>query len=93
MQKWSDLSNSQKGAIIEFRAKDVSISKTAKFVKGLRAAAVKVYRAWQNGTVQNQRRDKCGTLRGINDKGKQRLRKYVRANRRAIVQQLTAQMN
>ncbi|GFY33665.1 uncharacterized protein TNCV_4593771 [Trichonephila clavipes] len=54
MQKRSDLSDVPKGRIIGFRAKGGSISETAEFVNCSRAAVVKVYRAWQNGTVQNQ---------------------------------------
>ncbi|GBN69217.1 hypothetical protein AVEN_252238-1 [Araneus ventricosus] len=93
MQKRSDLSDVQKGMIIGFRAKGGSISETANFVKYLRAAVVKVYRAWQYGTIQNQRRGTCGAPRSIDDRGERRLRRCVRANRRATVQQLTAQTN
>ncbi|GBL95678.1 hypothetical protein AVEN_644-1 [Araneus ventricosus] len=45
------------------------------------------------GTIQNQRRGTCGAPRAIDDRGKRRLRRCVRANRRATVEQLTAQMN
>ncbi|GFU16428.1 transposable element Tcb1 transposase [Trichonephila clavipes] len=69
MQKRSDLSDVQKGMIIGFRAKGGSISETAEFVNCSRATVVKVYRAWQNGTVQNQRRGKCGAPRAIDDRG------------------------
>ncbi|GBN36413.1 hypothetical protein AVEN_167235-1 [Araneus ventricosus] len=93
MQKCSDLSDVQKGMIIGFRAKGGSISETANFVNCSRAAVVKVYRAWQYGTIQNQRRGKCGAPRAIVDRGERRLRRCVRANRRATVEQLTAQMN
>ncbi|GFU66833.1 transposable element Tcb1 transposase [Trichonephila clavipes] len=57
------------------------------------AAVVKVYRAWQNGTVQNQGRGKCGAPRAIDDRGERRLRRCVRADRRATVEQLTTKMN
>ena len=93
MQKRSDLSDVQKGMIIGFRAKGGSISETANFVNCSRAAVVKVYRAWKNGTIQNQRRGKCGAPRAIDGRGERRLRRCVRANRRATVEQLTAQMN
>ncbi|GBN81343.1 hypothetical protein AVEN_1372-1 [Araneus ventricosus] len=93
MQKRSDLSDVQKGMIIGFRAKGGSISETANFVICSRAAAVKVYRAWQYGTIQNQRRGTCGPPRAIDDRGERKLRRCVRANRRATVEQLTAQMN
>ncbi|KFM83329.1 Transposable element Tcb1 transposase, partial [Stegodyphus mimosarum] len=79
--------------IIGFRAKGGSISETAEFVNCSRAAVVKVYRAWQNGTVQNQRRGKCGAPRAIDDRGERRLRRCVRADRRATVEQLTTKMN
>ncbi|GFV38073.1 uncharacterized protein TNCV_1410501 [Trichonephila clavipes] len=93
MQKRSDLSDVQKGMIIGFRAKGGSISETAEFVNCSRATVVKVYRAWQNGTVQNQRRGKCGAPRAIDDRGERRLRRCVRADRRATVEQLTTKMN
>ncbi|GFV81429.1 transposable element Tcb1 transposase [Trichonephila clavipes] len=66
---------------------------TAEFVNCSRATVVKVYRAWQNGTVQNQRRGKCGAPRAIDDRGERRLRRCVRADRRATVEQLTTKMN
>ena len=93
MQKRSDLSDIQKGMIIGFRAKGGSISETANFVNCSRAAVVKVFRAWQNGTIQNQRRGKCGAPRAIDGRGERRLRRCVLKNRRATVEQLTAQMN
>ncbi|GBN66291.1 hypothetical protein AVEN_102345-1 [Araneus ventricosus] len=68
MQKRSDLSDVQKGMIIGFRAKGGSISETANFVNCSRAAVVKLYREWQYGTIQNQRRGTCGAPRAIDDK-------------------------
>ncbi|GBO06883.1 hypothetical protein AVEN_174953-1 [Araneus ventricosus] len=93
MQKRSDLSDIQKSMIIGFRAKGGSISETANFVHCSRAAVVKVYRAWQYGIIQNQRRGTCGGPRAIHGIGERRLRRCVRANRRATVEQLTSQMN
>ncbi|GFX00420.1 transposable element Tcb1 transposase [Trichonephila clavipes] len=93
MQKRSDLSDVQKGMIMGFRVKGGSISETAEFVNCSHAAVVKVYRAWQNGTVQNQRRSKCGAPRAIDDRGERRLRRCVRADRRATVEQLTTKMS
>ncbi|GBN95505.1 hypothetical protein AVEN_139162-1 [Araneus ventricosus] len=93
MQKRSDLSDVQKSMIIGFRTKGGSISETANFVNCSRAAVVKVYHAWQYGTIQNQRRGTCGAPRAIDDRRERRLRRCVRANRRATVEQLTAQMN
>ncbi|XP_071041721.1 uncharacterized protein [Parasteatoda tepidariorum] len=93
MQKRSDLSDVQKGMIIGFRAKGGGTSETTYFVNCSRAAVVKVYRARQNGTVQNKRRGTCGAPRGIDDRGERRLRRCVQANRRATVEQLIAQMN
>ncbi|GFV04569.1 HTH_Tnp_Tc3_2 domain-containing protein [Trichonephila clavipes] len=88
MQKWSDLSDVQKG----FRVQGGSISETAKFVNCLCAAMVKEYCAWKNGSDQNQRRDKCAPL-AIADRDEQRLRRYIRENRRATFEILTTQMN
>ncbi|GBM52144.1 hypothetical protein AVEN_265621-1 [Araneus ventricosus] len=81
MQKRSDLSDVQKGMIIGFWAKGGSISETANFVNCSHAAVVKVYHAWQYGTIQNQRRGTCGAPRAIDDSGERRLRRCVRANR------------
>ncbi|GBL57127.1 hypothetical protein AVEN_187229-1 [Araneus ventricosus] len=93
MQKRSDLSDVQKVMIIGFRAKGGSILEMANFVNCSRAAVVKVYCAWQYGTIQNQRRGTCGAPWAIDDRGERRLRRCIRANRRATVEQLTAQMN
>ncbi|GBO26819.1 hypothetical protein AVEN_245234-1 [Araneus ventricosus] len=90
MQKRSDLSDVQKGMIIGFRAKGGSILEMANFVNCSPAAVVKEYRAWQYGTIQNQRRGTCGAPRAIDER---RLRRCGQANRRATVEQLTAQMN
>ncbi|GBO29083.1 hypothetical protein AVEN_184010-1 [Araneus ventricosus] len=79
--------------IIGFRAKGGSISETANFVNCSRAAVVKVYRAWQYGTIQNQRRGTCVAPRAIDDRAKRRLRRNVRANRCTTVEQLTTHMN
>ncbi|GFY12057.1 transposable element Tcb1 transposase [Trichonephila clavipes] len=71
----------------------ISISETVKLVNSLCAAVVKVYHAWRNGTVQNQRRGKCGAPRAIDDRGERRMRRCVRANRRAAVEKMIYQMN
>ncbi|GFW18447.1 DDE_3 domain-containing protein [Trichonephila clavipes] len=88
MLKRSDLSDVEKGMIIGFRVKGGSISETAKFVKCSLAAIVKVFRAWKNGTVQNQCRGKCGAPRVTDDRSERRLWRCVRANRRATVEKL-----
>ncbi|GFS90003.1 transposable element Tcb1 transposase [Trichonephila clavipes] len=82
MQKWSDLSDVQKGMIIGFPDKDGGISETAKFVNCLRATVVKLYHAWQNKTVQNQRRGKCGAPRDMDDREERRLWRCVWVKRR-----------
>ncbi|GBN13624.1 hypothetical protein AVEN_141347-1 [Araneus ventricosus] len=79
--------------ITGFRAKGGSISETTNFVNCSRAAVVKLYRAWQYGTIQNQRRVACGAPRAIDDRGERRLRRCIRANKRATVEPLSAQMN
>ncbi|XP_055932068.1 uncharacterized protein LOC129962346 [Argiope bruennichi] len=92
MQKRSDLSDLQKGMIIGFRDKGGSISEMANFINCSRADGVKVYRALQNGTVQNQRHGKCGAPWTIDGRDERRLRRYF-SNRCAAMEQLTAQMN
>ncbi|KAI4885477.1 hypothetical protein NFI96_007017 [Prochilodus magdalenae] len=82
-----------KGMIIGFRAKGGSISETAQFVNCSRAAVVKVYREWTNGTIANKRRGNCGAPRAIDVGGELRLRKCAREDQHATVEQLTARMN
>ncbi|KAL1434046.1 hypothetical protein MTO96_012040 [Rhipicephalus appendiculatus] len=72
--------------IIGFRAKCGSLPETAKFAHCLRAAVVKVYRAWQHGTFHNQRRGRWGAPWAIDDRGQRRLRRSVRANTNSISQ-------
>nr|XP_042895018.1 uncharacterized protein LOC122268773 [Parasteatoda tepidariorum] len=79
--------------IIGLRTKGGSISETTDFVNCSRAAVVKVYRAWQNGTIQNKRRGTCGAPRAKDSRGERRLRRCVQTNRRATVEQLTVRMN
>ena len=93
MGKRGDLSELQKGMIIGFRAKGGSISETAQFVNCSRAAVVKVYREWTNGTIANKRRGNCGAPRAIDVGGELRLRKCAREDQHATVEQLTARMN
>ncbi|XP_044138724.1 leydig cell tumor 10 kDa protein homolog isoform X1 [Bufo gargarizans] len=93
MGKRGDLSEFQKGMIIGFRAKGGSISETAQFVNCSRAAVVKVYGEWINGTLVNKRRGNCGAPRAIDVKGERRLRGCVREDEHATVEQLTARMN
>ncbi|XP_055944462.1 uncharacterized protein LOC129975424 [Argiope bruennichi] len=93
VQKRSDLSDVQKDMIIVFVDKGGGISETANFINCSRAAVMKIYHAWQNGTIQKQLRGKCGTPRAIDGRGERRLWRCVRANRCATVEQLTTQMN
>ncbi|GFX63346.1 transposable element Tcb1 transposase [Trichonephila clavipes] len=71
---------------------DVMQKRSGLFAVHKGAIVVKVYRAWQNGTIQQELRDKCGAPRGRDDGGELRLKTYVRANRYATVEQLTTQM-
>lgn len=75
MPKQRDLCDVQKGMIIGFQAKGGSISEMANYVTCSRAAVVKVYHAWQNGTIQNQRRGKCGAPQAIDDRGERWLQR------------------
>lgn len=92
MQKWSNLSDIQKGMIVGFRAKAGSISEMANFVNCSHATMVKVYHAWQNDTIKNQQHGKCGIPRDIDD-SKRWLQRCLWANEHTTVEQLTAEMN
>ncbi|KAM9294444.1 protein FAM177A1 [Gastrophryne carolinensis] len=93
MGKNSDLSDLQKGMIIGFRAKGGSISETAQFANCSRAAVVKVYREWSNGTIADRRRGNCGAPRAIDASGERWLQKCMKVKQHATVEQLTAQLN
>lgn len=55
--------------IIGFRAIGGSISETANFINCSRATMVRVYHAWQTGTIENRLCDKYSAPRTIDDRG------------------------
>lgn len=46
--------------IIGFQAKDGTILEAEEFVNCLHAAMIKMYHAWQSGTIENNQHKNCG---------------------------------
>ncbi|GBN51960.1 hypothetical protein AVEN_68684-1 [Araneus ventricosus] len=93
MGKYRDLTDIEKGTIIEHKARSGSISETAAFVKCSRSAVVNAHNNWKNQEGVQSRRANCGAPRAINDRGERHLRRLVKSDRRSTVDTLTAQMN
>uniref|UniRef100_A0A2L2YT05 Transposable element Tcb1 transposase n=1 Tax=Parasteatoda tepidariorum TaxID=114398 RepID=A0A2L2YT05_PARTP len=68
MQKQNDFSYVQKGMIVGFHVKGGSISGKTNFCELFACCQVNVYHAWKNGSIRNQRGDKFGTPRALDDK-------------------------
>lgn len=83
----------QNGLIIGFSTKKDSISGTEVFVNRSLDAVEKVYCAWQNSTIENKRRGKCGGPREIEETVEQRQLRCLRANQRVTLKKLIPQMN
>ncbi|GBL83513.1 hypothetical protein AVEN_196360-1 [Araneus ventricosus] len=70
-----------------------SITETAQLVSCSRSAVVSIHAKWINGGDINSRRQGVGLPRVIKEKGRRRLSRLVKQNRRQTVAQLTAQYN
>ncbi|ROI81802.1 hypothetical protein DPX16_22037 [Anabarilius grahami] len=93
MGKCKDLSEFDKGLIVIARRLGQSISKIAALVGCSRSAVVSIYQKWsKEGTVVN-RRQGHGWPRLIDARGKRRLARVVRSNRRAAVAQIAQEVN
>lgn len=77
MHKRRDLYDCQKGKVIGFLEKSGSICETDNFVTFFRAVALKVYRAWKNGTIKHQQHGKYSAPRGLEERGKRPLHTRV----------------
>ncbi|GBM60926.1 hypothetical protein AVEN_192384-1 [Araneus ventricosus] len=69
------------------------ITETARLAGCSRSAIVSIHAKWINGGDISSRRQGVGCPRVIKEKGRQRLSRLVKQNRRQTVAQLTAQYN
>ncbi|GBL69354.1 hypothetical protein AVEN_14215-1 [Araneus ventricosus] len=93
MGKAADLSEFDRGQIVMARRLGTSITETARLVSCSQSAIVSIREKWINGGDTSSRRQSFGRLRLIKEKGRRRLSRSVKQNRRQIVAQLTAQCN
>ncbi|GBN45201.1 hypothetical protein AVEN_167578-1 [Araneus ventricosus] len=70
-----------------------SITETARLVGCSRSAVVSIHAKWINDGVTSSRRQGVGRPRVIKEKGRRRLSRLVKQNRRQTMAQLTAQYN
>ncbi|GBN44013.1 hypothetical protein AVEN_197596-1 [Araneus ventricosus] len=93
MGKAADLSEFDRGQIVMARRLGTSITETARLVGCSRYAVVSIHAKWINDGDTNSRRQGVGLPSVIKEKGRRRLSRLVKQNRRQTVAQLTAQYN
>ncbi|GBN96360.1 hypothetical protein AVEN_44547-1 [Araneus ventricosus] len=93
MGKAADLNEFDRGQIVMARRVGTSITETARLVGCSRSAVVSIHAKWINEGDTSSRRQGVGRPRVIKEKGRRRLFRLVKQNRRQTVAQLTAQYN
>ncbi|GBN39129.1 hypothetical protein AVEN_20436-1 [Araneus ventricosus] len=93
MGKAADISEFDRGQIVIARRLGTSITETARLVGCFLSAVVSVHAKWINGADTSSRRQGIGRPRVIKEKGRRRLSRLVKQNRRQTVAQLRAQYN
>ncbi|GBM71171.1 hypothetical protein AVEN_193851-1 [Araneus ventricosus] len=93
MGKAADLSEFDRGQIVVALRLETSITKTARLVGCSRSAVVNIHAKWINDGDTSSRRQGVGRPRVIEEKGRRRLSRLAKQNRRQTVAQLTAQYN
>ncbi|GBN17343.1 hypothetical protein AVEN_141503-1 [Araneus ventricosus] len=91
MGKAVDLSEFDRGQIVMARRVGTSITETARLVGCSQSAVVSIYAQRINDGDTSSRRQGVGRPRIIKTKGRRRLSRLVKQNRRQTVAQLTAQ--
>ncbi|GBN71093.1 Transposable element Tc1 transposase [Araneus ventricosus] len=91
MGKAADLSEFDRGQIVMTQRLGTSITETALLVGCSRSAVVSIHAKWINDGDTSSRRQGVGRPRVIKEKGRRRLSRLVKQNRRQTVAQLTAQ--
>ncbi|GBM36947.1 hypothetical protein AVEN_231487-1 [Araneus ventricosus] len=81
------------GQIVMARRLGTSITETARLVGCSRSAVVSIHAKWINDGDTSSRRQGVGHPRVSKEKGRRRLSRLVKQNRRQTVAQLTAQYN
>ncbi|GBO25854.1 hypothetical protein AVEN_78721-1 [Araneus ventricosus] len=82
MGKPADLSEFDKGKVVMARRLGTSITKTARLVGCSRSAVVSNHAKWINDVDTSSRRQGVGRPRVIKEKGRRRLSRLVKQNRR-----------
>ncbi|GBM70122.1 hypothetical protein AVEN_151582-1 [Araneus ventricosus] len=93
MGKAADLSEFDRGQIVMARRLGTSITETARLVACSRSVVVSIHAKWINDGDASSRRQGVGRPCVIKEKGRRRLSRLVKQNRRQTVAQLTAQYN
>ncbi|GBO10926.1 hypothetical protein AVEN_240179-1 [Araneus ventricosus] len=93
MGKAADLSEFDRGQIVMARSHGTSITETERMVGCSRSAVVSIHAKWINDGDTSSKRQGVGHPRVIKEKGRRRLSRLVKQNRRQTVGQLTAQYN
>ncbi|GBN17667.1 hypothetical protein AVEN_275737-1 [Araneus ventricosus] len=93
MGKAADLSEFDRGQIVMARRLGTSITETARLIGCSRSAVVSIHAKWINDGDTSSRRQGVGRPRDIKEKGRRRLSRVAKQNRRQTVAQLTAQYN
>ncbi|GBL95665.1 hypothetical protein AVEN_251804-1 [Araneus ventricosus] len=90
MGKAADLSEFDRGQIVMARKLGTSIIEPARLVGCSRSAVVSIHAKWINDGDTSSRRQGVGRPGVIKEKGRRRLSRFVKQNRRQTVAHLTA---
>ncbi|GBM77104.1 hypothetical protein AVEN_77623-1 [Araneus ventricosus] len=93
MGKAAELSKFDRGQIVMDQRLGTSTTETARLIGCSRSAVVSIHAEWINDGDTSSRRQGVGRPRVIKEKGRRRLSRLVKQNRRLKVAQLTAQYN
>ncbi|GBL98601.1 hypothetical protein AVEN_19668-1 [Araneus ventricosus] len=85
MGKAADLSEFDRGKIVMARRLRTSINETAQLVGCALSAVVSIHAKWINDSDTSSRRQGVGRPRVIKEKGRRRLSRLVKQNRRQTV--------